>query len=115
MTDPTSMASIKIALAAKAQEKKDWDALKGSCRKTLVKAGRERKARITCELNETLRRLRTVQATDTLTFATRDYIVLLKAWYDRLLWQSRAASCAHFGQAVRRPHCALAHSGGFDR
>lgn len=95
LTDPTSVAGIKTALVAEEREQGDWDALKGSRPEVLVKAGRERKVRITRELNETLCRLRIVQSADTLTFAIRDNIALLKARYDRLLRQSsRAASRA---------------------
>lgn len=64
-------------------------------RSVLIMSGRERKARITAELNETLCRLRIVQRPGTLPFAMRDFTNLLKARYERLLERpSCAASCA---------------------
>ncbi|KAH9371029.1 hypothetical protein HPB48_007791 [Haemaphysalis longicornis] len=99
VSDPLSAAGISASLAAENANwvrGEGWDALKARWRESLVNAGRERKARITEELNNTLRRLRIAKGGGDLTFAMRDYVSLLQARYERLLRQSsQAASQAY--------------------
>lgn len=108
LTDAVSVAGIRASLVEERdthQGEADWDCLKAGWRTLLTQAGRERKVRITRDLNETLRRLRIVKSADTVTFAMRDYMDLLKARYERLLRQSsRAASKAFvLGRPVSDP------------
>lgn len=61
--DPDSIKAISASLAATSSGNADcltWDELKGRWRALLVQAGRDRRVRITRELNDTLRRLRIV-------------------------------------------------------
>ncbi|KAH7945997.1 hypothetical protein HPB49_018825 [Dermacentor silvarum] len=98
LTDPESIASIGASLAdlvERSAEHRTWDDFKTAWRPLLTRAGRDRKMRITHELNEILRRMRIVRNADSLTFAMQDYLDLLKARYETLLRQSsRAASIA---------------------
>lgn len=108
LTDPASSASIGAALAAEVVSEASsttWDELKARFRGLLVRAGRERKVRITEELNDTLRRLRIVNKGAPLTFAMRDYASQLKARYVLLLrLSSRAASeTVVLGRPVSNP------------
>lgn len=69
-----------------------WDAFKLSWREIFVEAGRERKARISHELDEILRRLR-VTKSEQMTALMRDYQSLLRVRYERLLRQTSSTAC----------------------
>lgn len=109
LTDPVSVVNIQSALKPEIdrleQKESAWEAVKDRCREALITEGRQRKVRITSELNETLRRLRIVQGAETLTFAMRDYANLMKARYERLLRQSSRAACQAIvmGRAMTDP------------
>lgn len=96
LADPDSVASLKDQLKPGPQ-RNEWEDLKSSWRKILMEAGRKRKARISRELDEALRRLRIIKSGQ-MTFAMRDYEGLLRARYERLLRQSSSAAGRAFVQ-----------------
>ncbi|KAH8022975.1 hypothetical protein HPB51_008775 [Rhipicephalus microplus] len=80
--NPESVALLRNALEQacdRPPEPRSWDELKHRWRTELTKAGRERKARLTTELNDMLRKTRIVRRGKTLTFAMHDYLDQLKA------------------------------------
>lgn len=63
LTDPVSAEEIRQSLRAEGDssaEAIDWDTRKKGWRTLLIKAGRDRKVRVTRELNEVFRRMRIV-------------------------------------------------------
>ncbi|KAH7947540.1 hypothetical protein HPB52_012936 [Rhipicephalus sanguineus] len=62
----------------------EWDALKSQWPHWAKESGRNAKMRLARDLNETLRRIRIVNAGAPLTPTTREYLELLRARYDRL-------------------------------
>ncbi|KAH7963688.1 hypothetical protein HPB52_022416 [Rhipicephalus sanguineus] len=62
----------------------EWDALKSQWQHWAKESGRNAKMRLARDLNETLRRIRIVNAGAPLTPTTREYLELLRARYDRL-------------------------------
>lgn len=106
--DPESVALLRIALEQVCDcppEPRNWDALKNRWRTELIKAGRERKARLTTEINDTLRKARIVRRGETLTFAMHDYLDQLKARYELLLRLSSRTAAQSFinGRPVSDP------------
>ncbi|KAH9379495.1 hypothetical protein HPB48_016268 [Haemaphysalis longicornis] len=96
LADPDSVASLKDQLKPWPQ-RNEWEDLKSSWRKILMEAGRKRKAHISRELDEALRRLRIIKSGQ-MTFAMRDYEGPWRARYERLLRQSSSAAGRAFVQ-----------------
>lgn len=90
LKDAASLQEVKSAIVETVRgvprvTAEAWDDLKSAWGDILRKTGRERKRRITREMNELLRRRRIIEGADTLTACTQDYLDSLQVRYDRLL------------------------------
>lgn len=108
VNDPESVATLRTTferLCNRPPEPRNWDTLKDGWRTELIKAGRERKARLTTEINDTLRKARIVRRGETLTFAMQDYLNQLRARYELLLRLSSRTAAQSFvnGRPVSDP------------
>lgn len=97
LRDPEACQVIKEKLSrniATSSESTAWDDLKEQWKDILIEAGKERKKRITQNLNEISRRIRIIERGGELTFCTQEYLSDLHTRYQNYIRELKQGTCS---------------------